>query len=74
MLPLSKATFFHFQGKRAYDVLMFNNILYYFSPETRVEMFKRAAEQLATDGVLIVISPLPMGSTASDSLVLLTVS
>lgn len=60
-VTIIEGDFFHFQGKRAYDVLMFNNILYYFSPETRVEMFKRAAEQLATDGVLIVISPITDG-------------
>jgi SAM-dependent methyltransferase len=44
--------------KDRFDLVMMNNILYYFAPEHRVMLLKRAAEFLTAGGTMTMISPL----------------
>ncbi len=48
-LPASEAT---------YDQIMMNNILHYFSPQQRQQLFAWSREQLQHNGTLTVISPI----------------
>ncbi|TWI59220.1 class I SAM-dependent methyltransferase [Halalkalibacter nanhaiisediminis] len=43
---------------KSYDVVMMNNLLYYFSEEDRFKLFQKANQCLNRKGFLIIISPL----------------
>lgn len=43
---------------KTYDVVMMNNLLYYFSKEDRFKLFQKANQCLNRKGSLIIISPL----------------
>jgi SAM-dependent methyltransferase len=46
------------EGQHSFDLVMLNNILYYFSPAQRAKLIARAASRLSTGGTMTMISPL----------------
>ncbi|ADC51830.1 hypothetical protein BpOF4_18955 [Alkalihalophilus pseudofirmus OF4] len=47
-----------YESDEEFDLVMMNNLLYYFSKEDRAELFKKSSEIAGRKGTLIVISPL----------------
>ncbi|WP_349409794.1 class I SAM-dependent methyltransferase [Pseudalkalibacillus sp. SCS-8] len=43
---------------KPFDLVMMNNLLYYFSPEERASLFRKAYEMTNKKGTLVIISPL----------------
>lgn len=46
------------ETSRYYDAVLMNNILHYYSPESRIELLRRAKQYLTSNGVILLITPL----------------
>lgn len=59
------ADFMEWDHEDRFDAVMMNNMLYYFSPEKRIELLERMLENLEASGVAVLVTPLaetPLGS------------
>ena len=52
------ADFMNWNVDEHFDAVMMNNMLYYFSPEQRIELLERLRDRLEEDGVAILVTPL----------------
>lgn len=43
---------------QCYDAIMLNNLLHYYSPESRLELLRQAKELLNTNGIIVIVTPL----------------
>ena len=57
-ISIIQADFMNYVDQDQYDLLMMNNLFYYFSFEDRLQLFKRAKQLLVKKGYLLIMSPL----------------
>ncbi|MDQ0206179.1 class I SAM-dependent methyltransferase [Alkalicoccobacillus murimartini] len=57
-ISIIEADFMNYVDQDQYDLLMMNNLLYYFTFEDRLRLFKRARKLLQPKGHLLIMSPL----------------
>jgi SAM-dependent methyltransferase len=57
-ITLIHADFMNYIDQNQYDLVMMNNLFYYFSYQDRLKLFKRASKLLTKKGHLFIMSPL----------------
>lgn len=48
----------HWDTSRHYDAVMLNNVMHYYSPESRVDLLRHAKQYLKQNGIILLITPL----------------
>lgn len=52
------ADFMNWETEEQFDAVMMNNMLYYFSPEERIQLLERLRDRLEENGVAVLVTPL----------------
>ncbi|EPE60648.1 methyltransferase domain protein [Exiguobacterium sp. S17] len=64
------ADFMKWDHNERFDVVMMNNMLYYFSPEQRIGLLERMLSNLDTAGIAVLVTPLaesPLGASFASA-------
>ncbi|WP_260682054.1 class I SAM-dependent methyltransferase [Alkalicoccobacillus porphyridii] len=57
-ITIIHADFLQYTDESTYELIMMNNLFYYFSYEDRLKLFKRAESLLPSGGIFLIVTPL----------------